>query len=58
MQCFGDALDMSHISQNVTRQKTANEFVAAVADSDLDPHNGLPCMLTMLTLQPEVRILK
>lgn len=55
MQCFGDALDMSHISQHVTRQKTANEFVVAIADSDLDPHNGLPCMLT---LQPEIRILK
>jgi hypothetical protein len=50
MQRVGDALDMSHISQNVTRQKTANEFVAAIADSNLDPHNGLPCMLT---IQPE-----
>lgn len=39
-------------SHNVTRQKTANEFVAAIADNNLDPHNGLPCMLTP---QSEVR---
>lgn len=35
-------------AQNVTRQNTASQFVAAIADSDLDPHNGLACMLTIL----------
>lgn len=49
MQRVGDALDMSHSCPNVTRQNTANQFVAAIADSDLDPHNGLACMLTILS---------